>query len=78
MESGRRKAKLDEILEEHWQQRADVERRSDPDKRISYDLEYFIKGGKERRQLRDRREAGERRDGWLRVGRWRSVSVFDE
>ena len=38
---------------------------------------YFKNGGKERRKIKERRHPEERRDGWLRVGQWRSVSVFD-
>ena len=32
----------------------------------------------ERRTGKERRDFAERRDRWLRVGKWRSESVFDE
>jgi ribosome assembly protein YihI (activator of Der GTPase) len=61
-----------------WQTRSDVERRADQDKRRKNSRKYFINGGQERRNGRERRCAEERRDKWMRVGRWRSVPVFDE
>ena len=61
-----------------WQERAGDERRSKSDKRLSDSEEYLSKGGKERRKLEERRQSGERRDKWLRIGKWKSVPVFDE
>jgi len=78
MQNVKRRVALNEFLDEGWQERTSAERRSDDDKRISYNCEYFIKGGEERRQLEERRQTDERRDGWMRVGKWRSESVFDE
>jgi hypothetical protein len=69
---------LKQLLEDNWIKRASVERRSDGDKRATFSLKYFKRGGKERRQLRERRKPDERRDGWMRVGKWRSEAVFDE
>ena len=54
-----------------------MERRSDQDKRSHASSANFIRGGRERRNTEDRRKSEERRDGWLRVGRWRSVPIFD-
>lgn len=62
-----------------WQKRSHIERRAAKDNRSpDKSSEYLSKGGKERRKWKERRHSDERRDGWLRVGRWRSVSVFDE
>ena len=69
---------LKKLLEDNWRKRASVERRSDEDKRETFCLKYFKRGGKERRQIRERRRRDERRDGWMRVGKWRSEAVFDE
>jgi hypothetical protein len=61
-----------------WQERSPVERRTDRDKRNPNRHRYFVKGGKERRTGIERRHPQERRDRWMRVGKWRSESVFDE
>ncbi|MGD8963590.1 MAG: hypothetical protein PVF29_17745 [Desulfobacterales bacterium] len=53
--------------------RAAFDRRSGEDKRILYNLDYFIDGGKERRDGKERRQIGERRSGWARVYKWCSV-----
>jgi hypothetical protein len=66
-----------QLLNDDWEERSTEERRSDKDNRNSQDASYFIKGGKERRKIKERRQMEERRDGWLRVGQWRSESVFD-
>jgi len=41
-------------------------------------ISYPSKGSQERRKIKERRQVEERRDGWLRIGKWRSISVFDE
>lgn len=53
------------------------DRRSGKDRRQSYDLNYFLDGGVERRkQVEDRRQPFlERRKGWVRINPWRSVYV---
>ena len=61
-----------------WQERSPVERRADGDNRTKSSNTYFKKGGKERRTGKERRHSEERRERWLRVGKWRSESVFDE
>ena len=55
-----------------WQERSPVERRTDRDKRNPNRNTYFAKGG------RERRTGKERRDRWMRVGKWRSEMVFNE
>jgi hypothetical protein len=60
-----------------WQERSPVERRGDRDKRRKNSQKYFA-GILERRTGKERRDITERRDRWLRVGKWRSESVFDE
>jgi hypothetical protein len=51
-----------------------IDRRSGADRRKIHDLNYFIRGGVERRKFKERRSQGERRKNWLRVDEW--VSVF--
>ena len=51
-----------------------LDRRSGDDKREVYDSSYFGSGGIERRKGKDRRQQGERRDGYVRVSKWSSVS----
>jgi hypothetical protein len=53
--------------------RSVFDRRSGEDKRILYSLDYFMDGGKERRDGKERRQVGERRSGWARVYKWCSV-----
>jgi len=60
-----------------WVERSATERRSDQEKRSRAISTHFISNGRERRTTGDRRNSEERRDGWLRVGRWRSVPIFD-
>ena len=60
-----------------WQKRSPVERRGNQDKRNKNYKKLGI-GVQERRTGKERRDIAERRDRWLRVGKWRSESVFDE
>ncbi|MBW2432482.1 MAG: hypothetical protein JRF36_02690 [Deltaproteobacteria bacterium] len=53
--------------------RSAYDRRSGEDKRARYNLDYFMDGGKERRNGKERRQIGERRSGWARVYKWCSV-----
>ena len=71
-------AQVTPVLEKQWTERSGTERRSEKDKRRGNSRVYFFNGGTERRKAVDRRQSTERRDGWLRVGKWRSVSIFDE
>lgn len=51
-----------------------IDRRSLNDQRRIYNLDYFLQGGSERRQNRDRRTNEiERRDQWVRIGKWSSI-----
>jgi hypothetical protein len=60
-----------------WIKRSGVERRSGEDQRRKASRLYFLRGGKERRRAAERRQTAERRDGWLQVGKWCSVCIFD-
>ena len=71
-------AQILQLLKDDWEERSLEERRSDKDNRNGQDRSYFKNGGRERRQIKERRQLEERRDGWLRVGQWRSESVFDD
>ena len=71
-------AKIEQLLNDDWKERSPEERRSDDDNRHGQDKLYFDSGGRERRKIMERRHPEERRDGWLRVGPWRSESVFDD
>jgi hypothetical protein len=52
-----------------------IDRRSGVDRRKIHDLNYFIRGGAERRKFRERRSREERRKNWVRVDEWISVFV---
>lgn len=54
-----------------------IDRRSGVDRRKVHDLNYFIRGGVERRKFKERRSQGERRKNWVRVDDWISVFVDD-
>ena len=54
------------------------DRRSGEDRRIAYDLDYFLEGGIERRKANERRLANERRGGCQRVSQWSSVCPTPE
>jgi hypothetical protein len=59
--------------------RKPLDRRSGNDRRQRYSLDYFEKGGKERRKKKkERRNPSERRDKWVRVTDWSSVYVEDD
>ena len=71
------RSKTELLFIDEWQERLSEERRSDIDNRNGHDQSYFQNGGRERRKKEERRHPEERRDGWLRIGQWRSESVFD-
>jgi hypothetical protein len=52
-----------------------LDRRSGEDRRKSYSLDYFLKGGIERRKGTEQRKQGERRSDWLRIDEWYSVYI---
>jgi hypothetical protein len=51
------------------------DRRSGGDRRRAYRLGFFAKGAVERRSGEERRATAERRQGWVRVGKWCSVRL---
>jgi hypothetical protein len=51
-----------------------VDRRFGGERRRMYNLDYFLKGGVERRSWKERRKKDERREGWMRISKWSSVS----
>lgn len=52
-----------------------LDRRSGEDRRNTYSLDYFLKGGIERRTGAERRKLEERRTDWLRIDDWYSVYI---
>ncbi|MBW1892792.1 MAG: hypothetical protein JRF40_02200 [Deltaproteobacteria bacterium] len=62
-------------LEDIRRQRSLIERRIRKDRRSAYDLNYFNKNGIERRKGDERRRLLEKRNGWVRAEKWRSVFV---
>jgi hypothetical protein len=64
---------------EPWSVRSPVDRRKGfPDRRGQQrNSSGLAFAGRDRRKEDDRRYPAERRDGWLRINRWQSVSVFD-
>lgn len=56
--------------------RSPYDRRSGTDRRLKKDLNYFHKGGFERRHnTHERRGPAERRISWIRGIKWRSVWI---
>lgn len=56
-----------------------LDRRSPGDRRKVNDLDYFQRGGKERRLWRERRKQRiEARKGWTRVSDWTSAKVASD
>ncbi len=56
-------------------ERISTERRTGKDRRKIFSLHRFFYNGSERRDLKDRRTNTERRDGWVRIGKWSSVEM---
>jgi hypothetical protein len=54
------------------------DRRSGEDRRVAYDLDYFVDGGTERRSSQERRGLNERRGNCQRVSQWSSVCPPDD
>lgn len=50
-----------------------LDRRSGEDRRDVYLIDYFLMGGAERRQDKERRGMNERRTDCVRVSKWSSV-----
>ena len=55
--------------------RVPCERRSGSDRRRLISIRRLFYNGTERRDTKDRRSRIERRDGWVRVGKWSSVEI---
>jgi hypothetical protein len=53
------------------------DRRSAKNRRRILSLHRLRFKGSERRALRDRRSQIERRDGWVKIGKWSSVKMQD-
>ncbi len=53
--------------------RSGEDRRSSDTRRKIFDKNYFIKGGVEKRRHEERRQKSEQRNGWVRVGNWKSA-----
>ncbi|MEE4240956.1 MAG: hypothetical protein V2I36_05790 [Desulfopila sp.] len=50
-----------------------LDRRSGEDRRKVYSLDYFLKGGPDRRHRSERRSSSERRHNCIRINKWSSV-----
>ena len=53
--------------------RSGLDRRFGKDRRRVYHLGNFSKGKVERRCNKERRSRFERREGWIRIGKWRGA-----
>ena len=52
------------------------DRRRLDSRRAVYSLDYFAKGGVERRKNTDRRKSHlDRRKGWIRISKWSSIFI---
>lgn len=59
---------------QHLRDRSVRDRRSGEDRRVTYDLNYFFKGGVERRKMQKRRrQRRDRRKKWVMVDTHASV-----
>ncbi|MGD8722235.1 MAG: hypothetical protein PVG46_10545 [Desulfobacterales bacterium] len=65
---------------EPWSVRSPVDRRNGSSDRRGQQTISSRRAfaGRDRRKENERRYPAERRDGWLRINRWQSVSVFDQ
>ena len=57
------------------EQRSGIDRRCGKDRRLAHAVDYFLNGGVERRNWKERRVQGERRQDWVRVSEWSSMFV---
>ena len=53
------------------------DRRSGKDRRRKIKLNHFFYKGTEQRSLFERRSEAERREGWVKISKWSSVSLGD-
>lgn len=52
-----------------------IDRRSEENRWIAHNLNYFVNGGVERRHWIERRTQAERRVGWIRLSKWYSIPL---
>ena len=52
-----------------------IDRRSGEDRRIAYNPDYLLNGGKKRRSWIERRSQDERRVDWIRLSKWYSIPL---
>jgi len=71
------KLEVGEKVHSFAQKRTFVDRRSGDDRRKAHDLDYFLRGGVERRCWKERRSEIERRKDWIRAATWVSVKVSE-
>jgi len=57
--------------------RTPFDRRSGKERRRVFSLHRLCYKGSEKRVAQDRRSQFERRDGWVRIGKWSSVKMQD-
>jgi hypothetical protein len=57
--------------------RSHSDRRSGKDRRKVLSLHRLRYKGSDRRTLKERRSKIERRDGWVKIGKWSSVKMQD-
>ncbi len=61
--------------------RSFFDRRSGQDRRLTYNMDYFLKGGAERRNSFEgerREESKDRRKDWIKISSWSSLNIEDE
>ncbi len=69
-----RGGKDSEVSEAEPFKRSGLDRRSGDDRRQAYHVDYFDQGGVERRSG-ERRSPVEKREGWIRVGKWVGICI---
>ncbi len=61
--------------------RSFFDRRSGQDRRLTYNMDYFLEGGAERRNSFEgerREESKDRRKDWIKISSWSSLNIEDE
>jgi hypothetical protein len=59
------------------EKRSTTDRRSIKDRRKAINFHCLYYSGKERRSKENRRSQPEKRKGWVRIGKWSSVYLWD-
>jgi hypothetical protein len=57
--------------------RAFFDQRSGKNRRRKIKIDWLFYKGSEERRLKERRSQTERREGWVKVGKWSSVCLSD-